>query len=143
MATRSRIGIELTDKNGERIVKSIYCHWDGYPEGVGKILMEHYQDRDKVEKLIKLGAISFLEASIEKPEGHTFDTPVRGYTVAYHRDRKESKVPARVDAGVADFFKKDFEQYGYILTEEGEWLVAGVEDDPIPLSYALSGVDEI
>jgi hypothetical protein len=143
MATRSRIGIELTDKNGERIVKSIYCHWDGYPEGVGKILMEHYQDRDKVEKLIKLGAISFLEASIEKPEGHTFDTPVRGYTVAYHRDRKESKVPARVDAGVADFFRKDFEQYGYILTEEGEWLVAGVEDDPIPLSYALSGVDEI
>jgi hypothetical protein len=105
--------------------------------------MEHYQDRDKVEKLIKLGAISFLEASIEKPEGHTFDTPVRGYTVAYHRDRKESKVPARVDAGVADFFRKDFEQYGYILTEEGEWLVAGVEDDPIPLSYALSGVDEI
>jgi hypothetical protein len=48
-----------------------------------------------------------------------------------------------VDAGVADFFRKDFEQYGYILTEEGEWLVAGVEDDPIPLSYALSGVDEI
>jgi hypothetical protein len=143
MATRSRIGIELTDKNGERIVKSIYCHWDGYPEGVGKTLMEHYQDRDKVEKLIKLGAISFLEASIEKPAGHTFDTPVKGYTVAYHRDRKEEKVPARVDAGVADFFRKDFEQYGYILTEEGEWLVAGVEKEPIPLHYVLSGVDEV
>jgi hypothetical protein len=143
MATRSRIGIELTDKNGERIVKSIYCHWDGYPEGVGKTLMEHYQDRDKVEKLIKLGAISFLEASIEKPAGHTFDTPVKGHTVAYHRDRGEEKVPARVDAGVADFFRKDFEQYGYILTEEGEWLVAGVEKEPIPLHYVLSGVDEV
>jgi len=143
MATRSRIGIELTDKNGERIVKSIYCHWDGYPEGVGQTLIDHYQDREKVEALIKLGAISFLEESIEKPEGHTFDTPVKGHTVAYHRDRGEKKIPARADAGVADFFRKDFEQYGYILTEEGEWLVAGVEKEPIPLAYVLSGVDEV
>jgi hypothetical protein len=143
MATRSRIGIELTDAFGNKQVKSIYCHWDGYPEGVGKTLIEHYQDRQKVSDLMYLGAISFLEPSIEKPEGHTFDTPVKGHTVAYHRDRGEEKIPARVDMGVADFFRKDFEQYGYILTEEGEWLVAGVEKEPIPLHYVLSGVDQV
>jgi hypothetical protein len=149
MATRSRIGIELTDENGERIVKSIYCHWDGYPTGVGQTLIDHYQDRDKVLDLIELGAISYLEKEVDQyaPTGsthpHSFDHPHPGVTVAYHRDRKEEKVPARVDAGVADFFRKDFEQYGYILTEEGEWLVAGVEKEPIPLHYVLSGVDQV
>ena len=29
MATRSRIAIELSDGT----VKSVYCHWDGYPDG--------------------------------------------------------------------------------------------------------------
>jgi hypothetical protein len=140
MATRSRIGIELTDAFGNKQVKSIYCHWDGYPEGVGKTLMDHF-DREKTEALINLGDISYLRPSIEKPEGHTFDKPVEGYTVAYHRDRGEKKRMARVDMGVADFFRKDFEQYGYVLTEEGEWLAGGIEDEPTPLSYHFSGIE--
>jgi hypothetical protein len=48
---------------------------------------------------------------------------------------------ARVDMGVADFFRKDFEQYGYVLTEEGEWLAGGIEDEPTPLSYHFSGIE--
>jgi hypothetical protein len=44
MATRSRIGIELEDG----VIESIYCHWDGYPENNGKILLEHYQDPNKI-----------------------------------------------------------------------------------------------
>lgn len=35
--------------------KSIYCHWDGYPEYNGLILFENYKDKNKVEKLINLG----------------------------------------------------------------------------------------
>ena len=141
MATRSRIAIE--DQDGT--VRSIYCHWDGYPEYNGVVLQENYQTQEKVEQLIALGSISSLKPLVAPPEGvtHKFDDPFDNVTVAYHRDRGEKKRMARVDMGVADFFRKDFEQYGYVLTEEGEWLVAGVEDDPIPLSYALSGVDEI
>jgi hypothetical protein len=142
MATRSRIGIELTDAFGHKQVKSIYCHWDGYPEGVGQTLMSYYQDREKVSDLMHLGALSFLEENIEKPAGHSFDTPVKGYTLAYHRDRGDKKIPARVDMDVADFFKKDYEQYGYVLTEEGEWLVARADDEPVPLSYVLSGIEK-
>ena len=56
MATRSRIGIEMPDHS----VISVYCHWDGYPENNGKILVEHYLDRDKVQKLIDGGGISIL-----------------------------------------------------------------------------------
>jgi hypothetical protein len=103
--------------------------------------MEYY-DREKTEDLIKLGDISFLRRETTQPEGHSFDTPVEGYTVAYHRDRGEDLTPARVDIGVTHFFQGDFEQYGYVLTEEGEWLVSG-GDEPVPLAYVLSGVENI
>ncbi len=29
------------------IIKSIYCHWDGYPSNNGKILLEHYNSQEK------------------------------------------------------------------------------------------------
>jgi hypothetical protein len=66
MATRSKIAIE----NQDGTVTAIYCHWDGYVDGVGKTLFENY-DREKLEQLIELGDISSL--------GETLDE-----TVAYH-----------------------------------------------------------
>ena len=48
MATRSKIAIE--DQDGT--VRSIYCHWDGYPSHHGPILLEHYTTQEKVESLI-------------------------------------------------------------------------------------------
>ena len=56
MGTRSRIGIEMPDHS----VVSVYCHWDGYPEGNGKTLVEHYQNREDVQELIDGGGISSL-----------------------------------------------------------------------------------
>ena len=48
MATRSRIGLEL--KNGSII--SVYHHWDGGPNWLGRILKTHYNTKDKVAELI-------------------------------------------------------------------------------------------
>ena len=56
MGTRSRIGIELPDHT----VVSVYCHWDGYPEGNGKTLVQHYLNREDVEELIDGGGMSTL-----------------------------------------------------------------------------------
>lgn len=56
MGTRSRIGIELPDHT----VVSVYCHWDGYPEHNGKILVEYYLNRQDVEELIDGGSMSTL-----------------------------------------------------------------------------------
>lgn len=67
----------------------IYCHWDGYPAGVGAILKHHYTDEKKIQKLINLGDISVLAKNIEPTSEHTFDNPQENVTVAYHRDNKE------------------------------------------------------
>lgn len=102
MATRSSITI----KNSDGSKRSIYCHWDGYPDHVGKILNEHYNTTEKVNALIDLGAISVLAPSIECPEGHSFESPVRDYTIAYHRDRGDE---------LMIFDKVQREDYNYLF----------------------------
>jgi hypothetical protein len=84
MATRSTISLE-TDKG----IKTIYCHWDGYPSHHLPILEEHYNTYEKVEALMSLGNLSTLDNSIECPEGHSFDNPIDGYCIAFGRDRGE------------------------------------------------------
>ena len=57
MSTRCRIGIE----NKDGTITSIYCHHDGYVEGgVGETLVRHYQDEEKIRKLLDLGDMSSL-----------------------------------------------------------------------------------
>ena len=123
MATRSRIGIE----NPDGTVSSVYCHWDGYPSNNGRILCEHYTDREKVQKLIELGSLSLLDERVapEANEPHTFDKPINGVTVAYHRDRGEDYDEPRLDESIAKYAKSDIEEYGYVFTKKGEWVVAG------------------
>lgn len=90
MSTHAWIGKK--EKDGS--VKSIYCHHDGSPDGVGDMLVNNYQDENKVDKLLSLGDISFLSESIECPPGHSYETPKKGYTVFYGRDRGESNTSA-------------------------------------------------
>ena len=119
MATRSRIGMEMP--NGK--VKSIYCHHDGYPEGVGATLQEHYVDPEKVLALVALGDISYLRKHVAPNPGvyHSFNEPCLDVTVAYHRDRLEDFRLPRVDASVDSFSRSDIEEYGYVFTQQGEW----------------------
>lgn len=48
MGTRCLIGCRLNDG-----IHSFYCHFDGYPEGVGKDLCFHYNSERKVRSLIR------------------------------------------------------------------------------------------
>lgn len=118
MATRSRIAIEHPDGS----IESIYCHWDGYPEGNGVILCEHYQDRKKVEDLIGLGSLSYLQAEVHPTGPHSFEKPQTGVTVAYHRDRGEELHKAVRHASRLGYFGSDFEEFGYLFTKENEWV---------------------
>ena len=119
MSTRSRIGIVNSDKT----VSSVYCHFDGYPEGVGQTLLDHFTTKHQVQKLINLGDISFLRRSTECPKGHSFSRPAPDCTVAYGRDRGETGIDAITMDSLQDFFESNFEEFGYIFDPLSEhWL---------------------
>ena len=61
MATRSAIGMRTYDGK----IKAVYCHWDGYLEGVGKTLLNSYKDPFKVNQLLDKGNVSSLESTIK------------------------------------------------------------------------------
>lgn len=116
MATRSRIGIQ--DENGT--IRSIYCHFDGYPDGVGATLIDHYSNRQKLNMLINLGDISKLGENVATMDEHSFNKPKEGITVAYHRDRGEPLTRARVDSSLEEFHVSEL--YGYVYTLEDKWV---------------------
>lgn len=137
MATRSTIALEFADGS----VQQIYCHWDGYLEHNGAILQEHYLDPFKVAKLIQGGAVSSLAPSIDKPEGHSFDKSVDGYTVFYARDRGEEPHVNKFK-DYADYrANAQSEEYNYILRQvdgKAVWFVEFYGNYDGPLVEAFS-----
>ena len=118
MATRCRI-IKECKHNDVPYYESIYCHLDGYPKGVGLTLYKHFQDEQKIDELLNLGDISFLRPNIDCPEGHSFDTPIPEYTVAYGRDRGETDVGKMSAYNLKNALNGD-EDYLY-LRKDGRW----------------------
>ena len=118
MATRSSISMQLEDGK----CRTIYCHNDGYPSYNGRVLKTHYTDKNKVEELIELGDISFLEVEVSPPsnESHSFDQPLKGITVAYHRDRGEEKTNARLYESFKNI--REDSVYDYLFVN-GEWFL--------------------
>ena len=117
MATRSNIAY----RTPEGKIRSIYCHWDGYPSNNGRILQEHYQEARKIAQLIELGSLSALGAELgKKQDFNDRSTQKDEWTLAYNRDRGEelvvseyNDIPSWID---------DMEEYAY-LWNGTEWLV--------------------
>jgi hypothetical protein len=128
MATRSRIGIKLEDGQ----VRSVYAHWDGYPSWNGKILLTSYTDVEKIKSLLDLGSISSLADEVspseDKKNEHSFEKPIKGVTVAYHRDRGEEIQPAVVTSE-DQFYNELDEEYNYLF-KDGKWFVNNRELTP-------------
>ena len=135
MGTRSRIGVMHGDK-----CKSIYVHWDGYLDGVGKTLFQHY-DSAKANYLVALGDVSSLDKNVEIPEGqlHSFDRPLDGVTTFYGRDRKESGCGFAVDHTFEDFMERvaDCNAEYYYIMKDGVWY-CGENGELVELSKALT-----
>jgi hypothetical protein len=115
MATRSTIAKANTDGT----VTAIYCHWDGYPEGVGATLKEHYTDSTKIDSLLALGDLSVLGNEIG--DRNDFENPVKNVCLFYGRDRGETNVDAVTHESI-DAWKRHFTacDYGYLWTGT-EW----------------------
>lgn len=101
MATRSRIGIQLADES----VLSVYHHWDGYPEWLGRILHTHYNSKELATELIDGGDMSTCWGEDKAPE--------------YYSARGEDCPPV-LDASLEDYLS-DNEEFAYLF-RDGEWV---------------------
>ncbi len=132
MATRSTIALEYADGT----VDQIYCHWDGYLDNNGQLLLQNYMDPFKVRSLMDLGDLSSLGPNIG--DKHDFDCPFpygtpeqkqwtedkREVTTFYGRDRGETGTGARRFKDYADYRENaQSEEYNYILRRDGKWYV--------------------
>lgn len=105
MATRSTIALEYADGT----VGQIYCHWDGYLDNNGKILLAHYKDAFKVRELLDNGDMSSLSESVDG--------------CSFYKERGED-CPQRMYKDYAEFRKEaQGEEYNYILRRDGQWYV--------------------
>lgn len=107
MATRSRIGVELSDGT----VKSVYCHNDGYVNGVGMDLLNlGFSSSEEVENFIDEGDRTTVGLS--------------------YKEWRNEDCPPETHKSVVEYFDGDIEEYGYLFTQEGEWLVKSAHSYP-------------
>jgi hypothetical protein len=131
MGTRSTIALEYADGT----VGQVYCHWDGYLDHNGQILLKHYSNPFVLRALLDLGDISSLGENIgeEHPfsphasasDKAAYDLAMEGgATTFYGRDRGETGVDQRMFKSFEDY-KENFqhEEYAYILRRDGLWYV--------------------
>lgn len=130
MSTRSFIG-QSADSGA---VCGIYCHFDGYPSGVGKTLRDSYDTAEAVSDLLSFGDASSLGDTVS---GCTF----------YARDRGEKGVESRLYDSHADFFKagEDSNADYIYLFEESKWrcfTTSGTEVDLYSHDFRVISLDD-
>ena len=108
MGTRSRVGVMHGD-----VCKSVYCHYDGYLEHTGKILLRHY-DSAKANLLVATGDNSGVQETIE--------------AMNFYKDRGETNVDFKVALSFEEFLEQ-VERCGgeyYYVMQDGVWYAGCV-----------------
>ena len=148
MSTRSLIGI-VKDKD----VEFIYCHNDGYIEGVGATLQAHYDTKEKVEQLIALGDISCLGPEpISKPEYWELNVEnlFAENTVAY-KDRGEDWEKIKPKTVFRDNYNMNYldywQEYLYLFDPDNKiykwWVWDGSSFSPLWLAIPYNIKEQI
>jgi hypothetical protein len=123
MATRCLIGYAEGGHDDEtnpdvmvhNSVWAVYCHHDGYRDGVGKMLVAHWDDPVNIEELIEGGGISALGDSLESTRFYIRDMNrlERENRAQHFRDIEELR-----GTGMGNF------GHVYVHTSDRGWLVA-------------------
>jgi hypothetical protein len=95
------------------IVKSVYCHYDGYLEHTGKVLLGRY-DSVKANELVALGDNSGVQETIEE--------------MNFYKDRGEADVSWQV-AHTFEEFLEQVDSCGaeyYYIMRDGVWYAGAV-----------------
>jgi len=113
MSTRASIAI----KDGEQI-KSVYCHFDGYLEYVGKTLYKHYDSAYLAEKLINGGYMSSLGETYEETEFY------------YPDEKLRVEIDTSLKTFIDSFSEFSAIEFIYLYdTNERQWLFAENSDN--------------
>ena len=121
MGTRSRIGIQLKDNS----VLSVYHHWDGYPEWLGRILTTHYNSREKAAELIDGGDMSvcWTDQKFQNVDGlYQIVENKKGECGPQYYSQRGEDCPPRLDDLFEYLDKKNNEEYAYIWTVNNKWV---------------------
>jgi len=120
MSTRNIIALQLDEDK----YKTIYCHNEGYLKHNGAILIDHFNSREKVEELLKLGDLSLLAPHLNpepnKPHSYEYLHRQEGVCVAYGRERGEKDTQAKI-LSKEQMLEYPLIQYFYIFTLDGVW----------------------
>jgi hypothetical protein len=114
MGTRSRVGIMHGD-----VVKSVYCHYDGYLSCTGQILQEHY-DSVKTNALVARGDNSGIKEELDE--------------MSFYADRGEDNVSWQVAHSLEELIEQTNACSGeyYYVMKDGVWYAGAV--------YATTGL---
>lgn len=103
MATRSRIGFELSDGS----ILSAYHHWDGYPEWLGRILNTHYNTKEFASELIDGGDMSVCWNDNHEPE---------------HYSQRGEDCPPRLDKNLREYLLPEGGEEFHYIFQNGKWV---------------------
>ena len=114
MGTRSRVGV----MHGN-VCKSVYCHYDGYLEYTGKLLLENYTS-SLANQLVARGDNSGVQKTLED--------------MNFYSDRGETDVSWQVAHTFEEFLEQVDNCGGeyYYIMRDGEWYAGCI--------YATKGV---
>ena len=127
MSTRSSIAVQYP--NGS--VAAVYCHFDGYLDGVGRDLVKNYNSFDQAQALVKQGDMS---------------SPGTPYTT---RGEKFEDVAPREYASFEEYLQRvdrDIDHNGFkYIFKDGCWKAhgryEGLDETPKALLSLLKDVD--
>ncbi len=71
-------------------VQAATVQWDGFPLGVGRLLLDHYPALEDARAIVALGGICELGRRIAPIGRHEWCVPEPGTTLAFHRDGGEA-----------------------------------------------------
>jgi hypothetical protein len=124
MGTRSRVGVMHGD-----VCKSVYCHYDGYLEHTGQILLKNY-DSTAANQLVARGDNSGVQPTISE--------------MNFYSERGETDVEWQVANSFEEFLdqvEKCFAEYYYVM-RDGVWYAGCVYDTEGLIKGGLVPLDE-
>ena len=102
---------------------AIYCHWDGYPSGVGAALKNHFKDYDSVLNLIIGGSCSAIDDSVKHYANR------EGEQWRYLAPKQGSS-----QKDLVSYFRNAWAEYAYLYDETRGWCYKDICGDPEKIS---------